>query len=187
MKDNAYPMPPWELVSPGGAAPILSYSELDLEGVSLVPPNEPQNDTSLPPGPAQPIGQMCSPEGQWNCMTTSFQRCAGGTWSVAVPCAVGTICQPFGLTDYITIEYEATSANNGHADNGRDGSDRERGGRRSSGPRNTPRLALLFTVFAVGVFRGFLGWMYVEYTGYDINQAKAILFFTFLNLLGARE
>ncbi|KAL6904415.1 hypothetical protein GGI43DRAFT_319558 [Trichoderma evansii] len=155
MKDNGYPMPPWELPSPTGPPPILTFSELDLEGVSLLSPTEPQNDT-YPPALVQPIGQMCSPEGQWNCMTTSYQRCASGMWSIAFPCAVGTICQPFGLTDYITIEY-APTANSEHTEDGRDGGDNERSGRRSSGLRNTPSLILLFTAFAAGVCWGFLG------------------------------
>lgn len=170
MKDNGYPMPPWELPSPTGPPPILTFSELDLEGVSLVSPTEPQNDT-YPAGLGQPIGQTCSPEGQWNCMTTSYQRCASGMWSVAFPCAAGTICQPFGLTDYITIEYQAT-ANSGQTEDGGDGSNNERSGRRSSAFRNTPGLVLLFAAFAAGVSWGFLGWMYVGYTGYEINQVK---------------
>ncbi|KAH8122490.1 hypothetical protein ACSS6W_007034 [Trichoderma asperelloides] len=156
MKDNGYPMPPWELLSPAAAPPVVTFNEPALERISLASPNEPQNDTSPLPGLAQPIGQMCSPEGQWNCMATSFQRCASGMWSVAVPCAAGTICQPFGLTDYITIEYEAT-ANNGHADDGRGGGDHDRGGRRSFGLRNTPNLVLCLTAIAAGVSWGFLG------------------------------
>ncbi|EHK49951.1 uncharacterized protein TrAtP1_007818 [Trichoderma atroviride] len=156
MKDNGYAMPPWELLSPAAAPPILTFDEPTLERISLASANEPQNDTYPSPAMAQPIGQMCSPEGQWNCMTTSFQRCASGSWSIAFPCAAGTICQPFGLTDYITIEYEPT-ANNGQADDGRTGCDHDRGGRRSFGLRNTPNLVLLFTALVAGVFWGILG------------------------------
>jgi hypothetical protein len=153
MKDNGYPMPPWELLSPAAAPPILTFDEPTLERISLASANEPQNETYPLPAMTQPIGQMCSPEGQWNCMTTSFQRCASGMWSIVIPCAVGTVCQPFGLSDYITIEYEST-ANNGHAGDGRDGGrhdDNDRSGRRSFGLRNTPNMVLLFTALAAGV------------------------------------
>lgn len=37
------------------------------------------------------VGSACS-EGEWNCMTTSFQRCASGQWSVVMDTADGTIC-----------------------------------------------------------------------------------------------
>lgn len=146
-------MPPWELSSPAAAPPILTFDEptlLERMHVSLLSANEPQNDTLPAPAMAQPVGQACSPEGQWNCMTTSFQRCASGTWSGTIPCAAGTICQPFGLTDLITIEYEST-ANNGHADDGRGG-----GGRRSFGLRNTLNLGLLLTALVAGVSWGTL-------------------------------
>ncbi|ROW08024.1 hypothetical protein VPNG_06063 [Cytospora leucostoma] len=32
------------------------------------------------------VGSACS-EGEWNCMTTSFQRCASGEWSVVMDTA----------------------------------------------------------------------------------------------------
>lgn len=39
------------------------------------------------------VGSSCSTsEGEWNCMTTSFQRCASGQWSVVMNTADGTIC-----------------------------------------------------------------------------------------------
>ncbi|KAL7925106.1 hypothetical protein ACQKWADRAFT_285063 [Trichoderma austrokoningii] len=155
MKDNGYPMPPWELLSPAAAPPILTFDEPTLERISLLSANEPQNDTHPTPALVQPIGQICSPEGQWNCMTTSFQRCASGRWSVMIPCAAGTICQPFGLTDFITIEHVPT-ADNGHADDGRGDSCDDRGGRRSFGFRNGPNLFLLLAL-AVGVSWSILG------------------------------
>jgi hypothetical protein len=110
---------------------------------------------SSSPELVQVIGDMCSPEGQWNCMTTSWQRCASGIWSIVVPCATGTICQPSGLTDYITIEYEAT-ANNGPTDDGRASSDSNKSGKKSFGLRNTPSLVLLFTTFATGISWSFI-------------------------------
>lgn len=43
------------------------------------------------------VGSDCSnSEGEWNCMTKSFQRCASGQWSVVMDTANGTICvRPF--------------------------------------------------------------------------------------------
>ncbi|KAI2623254.1 hypothetical protein GGR54DRAFT_44134 [Hypoxylon sp. NC1633] len=34
----------------------------------------------------------CSPEGTFNCMGSSYQQCASGTWSVSMPLAAGTSC-----------------------------------------------------------------------------------------------
>src|SRR5687768_14281747 len=36
---------------------------------------------------AEAAGSGCSPEGQWNCMTTTWQRCASGVWSVEMQMA----------------------------------------------------------------------------------------------------
>ena len=43
-------------------------------------------------------------EGQWNCSSSgkSFQRCASGVWSAAIPVAPGTSCQP-GTRDSLVI------------------------------------------------------------------------------------
>ncbi|KAM0253043.1 hypothetical protein ACHAQJ_007474 [Trichoderma viride] len=155
MKDSGLPVPRWALLSAAAAPPILTFDEPSLE---LISRTDSQNASS--PEARQLIGgDMCSPEGQWNCMTTSWQRCASGVWTGVVPCATGTICQPFGLTDYITIEYEA-AANNGHAEDGgragRAGSDDSKSGKKSFGLRKAPSLMLLFTAFATGVSWSFL-------------------------------
>ncbi|KAH9434790.1 hypothetical protein MCOR02_003753 [Pyricularia oryzae] len=53
----------------------------------------------------QSVGSTCDgSEGQWNCMTTSWQRCAAGRWSVVVDMADGTNCHPGGLTWDFAIE-----------------------------------------------------------------------------------
>lgn len=40
-----------------------------------------------------PVGSPCyASEGEWNCLTTSFQRCASGQWSDITDTADGTIC-----------------------------------------------------------------------------------------------
>lgn len=43
-------------------------------------------------------GSPCSDEGAWFCMTTTFQRCASGHWTMAQDCSPGTQCEPLGLT-----------------------------------------------------------------------------------------
>jgi uncharacterized membrane protein YgcG len=54
----------------------------------------------------QSAGSACSgSEGQWNCMTDSWQRCAAGQWSVVMQCSLGTICTPAGLTNDFHVEY----------------------------------------------------------------------------------
>ncbi|KUI54872.1 hypothetical protein VP1G_02283 [Cytospora mali] len=46
------------------------------------------------------VGSACAGfEGEWYCMTTSFQRCASGQWSDVIDTADGTICEPSGLTN----------------------------------------------------------------------------------------
>ncbi|KAL1879853.1 hypothetical protein Daus18300_001692 [Diaporthe australafricana] len=45
------------------------------------------------------VGSSCyGLEGEWNCMTTTFQRCASGQWSVVMDTAYGTVCEPAGFT-----------------------------------------------------------------------------------------
>ncbi|KAF4457216.1 hypothetical protein F53441_780 [Fusarium austroafricanum] len=68
--------------------------------------------TSIKPAPTKPAagvitpGTRCKPEGYWNCIKTgtAFQRCASGTWSVAMAVAPGTKCKP-GQSMEFTIEY----------------------------------------------------------------------------------
>ncbi|KAK3379198.1 hypothetical protein B0T24DRAFT_610963 [Lasiosphaeria ovina] len=49
-------------------------------------------------GTVSPDSGCGGSEGQWNCMTSSWQRCAAGRWSVVMQCADGTHCTPAGLT-----------------------------------------------------------------------------------------
>lgn len=45
------------------------------------------------------VGSSCpSLESEWNCLTTSFQRCASGQWSAVLDTAYGTVCEPEGFT-----------------------------------------------------------------------------------------
>ncbi|EHK17484.1 uncharacterized protein TRIVIDRAFT_43445 [Trichoderma virens Gv29-8] len=159
MKDSGPSVPRWALLAPAAAPPILTFDEPSLELLSRTDSHNSSDPRSNPPL-LQPAGGMCSPEGQWNCMTTSWQRCASGMWSAAVPCATGTICQPFGLTDFITIEHEASASDsqpdNGHASDGRAGDGHDRSGKKSLGLRNSPSLVLLVGALLTGVSWGFL-------------------------------
>ncbi|CAM1506793.1 Fc.00g064340.m01.CDS01 [Cosmosporella sp. VM-42] len=55
---------------------------------------------------AETAGSSCDSEGQWNCMTNSFQRCASGQWSAEMNCAEGTVCSPSGKTDVFKVDYK---------------------------------------------------------------------------------
>ncbi|KAI1428200.1 hypothetical protein F5Y12DRAFT_711517 [Xylaria sp. FL1777] len=51
-------------------------------------------------------GSSCDgAEGQWNCMTGSFQRCGSGQWSEVQQCALGTRCSPSGLTYEFHVDF----------------------------------------------------------------------------------
>ncbi|KAM3478409.1 hypothetical protein MY5147_002188 [Beauveria neobassiana] len=60
----------------------------------------------------QSAGSSCSDEGQWNCMTSSWQRCAAGRWSVVMQCARGTTCRPAGLAREMRIQHDGSVSNN---------------------------------------------------------------------------
>ncbi|KAL7960939.1 hypothetical protein V8C34DRAFT_44389 [Trichoderma compactum] len=117
-------------------------------------------DTRSNPQLVRPTGEMCSPEGQWNCMTTSWQRCASGMWSAVIPCAAGTICQPVGLTDFISIEYDPSAiaghGDNGHASDGKADGGRDKSGKKNPGIRNSPGLVLLAGAVVSGISWSFL-------------------------------
>lgn len=69
-------------------------------------------------GPIRPLdkramsaGSDCGgSEGQWNCMTNSWQRCAAGRWSEEIHCAAGTVCRPSGQTYEFHVEFSGSSA-----------------------------------------------------------------------------
>lgn len=75
-------------------SPAAHTAESSLPGLSLV-----QRDQQTP-------GSSCpGSEGQWNCMTNSWQRCAAGKWSVVMQCAAGTACTPAGLTYDFKVQF----------------------------------------------------------------------------------
>ncbi|KFH41927.1 hypothetical protein ACRE_073710 [Hapsidospora chrysogenum ATCC 11550] len=112
--------------------------------------------TTVTSGVANPIarraeteGAECSPEGQWNCMPDTWQRCASGRWSVVMDLAEGTICTPQGLVDDITVEHDG-SVNGGDGGSSGGGDDFSMGSRRS---------IVAYTVLAIGVVACVqLGW-----------------------------
>ncbi|KAL6800236.1 hypothetical protein J3E68DRAFT_397730 [Trichoderma sp. SZMC 28012] len=136
--------------------PLLDFRPDSFSDVHPDPPGYYDLDPRSNPQLARPTGEMCSPEGQWNCMTNSWQRCASGMWSAVIPCAAGTICQPFGLTDFITIEHDPSAitgfGDNGHASDG----GRDKSGKKSVGIRNSPGLVLLAGAVVTGVSWSFL-------------------------------
>ncbi|KAI0378800.1 hypothetical protein F5Y04DRAFT_261065 [Hypomontagnella monticulosa] len=63
-------------------------------------------------------GSSCDgSEGQWNCLTNQWQRCASGQWSVVMDCAAGTMCTPSGLTYDFAVQF-ANGAAGGPATSG---------------------------------------------------------------------
>lgn len=56
-------------------------------------------------------GSSCAGlEGQWNCLGSSWQRCASGRWSVVMQCAAGTICVPQGQTYDFKVQSTLTGS-----------------------------------------------------------------------------
>ena len=92
-----------------------------LSALCLASPAQPHHHRRR----SQPEGAECSPEGQWNCMPDSWQRCASGRWSVVMDLAEGTVCTPQGLVDDVTIEHDGSVNGNGGGNSG--GGDRWRG------------------------------------------------------------
>ncbi|KAK7733085.1 hypothetical protein SLS53_008273 [Cytospora paraplurivora] len=79
----------------GGESPVASQTP----GPEAQPQQEHQQQRELDPamdvsGIASPPGTPCAQDGAWGCLPDgrTFQRCAGGRWSVAMPVAPGTYC-----------------------------------------------------------------------------------------------
>ncbi|OTA93524.1 hypothetical protein M434DRAFT_30920 [Hypoxylon sp. CO27-5] len=63
------------------------------------------NETSIIEKRQMTAGTSCDSEGQWNCLTNQWQRCASGQWSAVMDCAAGTICTPSGLTNDFFVSF----------------------------------------------------------------------------------
>ncbi|UNI21131.1 hypothetical protein JDV02_007147 [Purpureocillium takamizusanense] len=94
---------------------------------------------------AEAVGSVCSSEGQWNCMTSSWQRCAAGRWSEVVNCAKGTVCAPAGLTDDFHVQHDGSVDGGGGRKTGGSGG-------QSKGPKGSTSLPLLGVVLLLWAF-----------------------------------
>ncbi|KAI0203920.1 hypothetical protein F4808DRAFT_392626 [Astrocystis sublimbata] len=64
------------------------------------------SDNTLERRQQMSVGSSCAgSEGQWNCMSSSFQRCGSGRWSDVQQCALGTQCSPSGLTFQFHVDF----------------------------------------------------------------------------------
>ena len=97
-----------------GALATATLRSANLEGT------EEANFTTAVPiihatGSEMSVGSDCSgSEGQWNCLTNSWQRCASQRWSVVMQCADGTICSPSGLS----YDFHVEASNSGGTSSG---------------------------------------------------------------------
>lgn len=99
----------------------------------------------------EPVGAACSPEGQWNCMPDTWQRCASGQWSEVMSLAEGTDCTPSGLTEEIDIEHDGSVNGEGGGQSGGGGNGFTGGSRRIIGGY-LPLTALVVWVHCKGLF-----------------------------------
>ncbi|KAF4458345.1 hypothetical protein FALBO_14918 [Fusarium albosuccineum] len=106
---------------------------------------------------AEEAGSGCSTEGQWHCMTNSFQRCAGGQWSVEMRMAEGTKCTPAGYTDdyNFQIEHDGTVNGQGSDDQNSQGNGGGNGGS-SVGPKGSVSKITVMAVLGLWVIFGFI-------------------------------
>lgn len=96
------PEPSSAPTSTAPADPAPTTTQAPAETTAPVAPQPVPSSTQAAPAPSASSGGSssagtltgaCSPEGQWNCIAgTSFQRCAGGQWSVSQQLAAGTKC-----------------------------------------------------------------------------------------------
>ncbi|KAI0523757.1 hypothetical protein F5B22DRAFT_415411 [Xylaria bambusicola] len=91
------------------------------ERTNSIPEKTPDPPLLLPRQQTMSTDSPCADsEGQWNCMTSSFQRCGSGRWSEVQQCAFGTQCSPAGLTYEFHVDYA-----DGAAPPGTSGAERE--------------------------------------------------------------
>ncbi|KAI1131767.1 hypothetical protein F5Y10DRAFT_261929 [Nemania abortiva] len=89
---------------------LATISLLALAAIATSPDLTATEDTPRTPlsrrDDEMTAGSSCAgSEGQWNCMTSSFQRCGSGQWSDVQQCALGTKCTPSGLTYEFHVDY----------------------------------------------------------------------------------
>lgn len=91
------------LAASSGLAAAMTTTSFNAPGATLLLDQSDANTTNTAPLVARQaemeVGSSCRGfEGEWNCMTTAFQRCASGQWSAVLGTAYGTVCVPEGLT-----------------------------------------------------------------------------------------
>ncbi|KAK8048866.1 hypothetical protein PG994_010596 [Apiospora phragmitis] len=96
-------------------------------------------------------GSSCSEEGQWNCMGSSWQRCAAGQWSSVVQCAPGTQCTPSGLSDDMDAENTTDSSSDPSSPGSTSGGEPTSGKTDTCTDTSTPRLTTGNTLETTGV------------------------------------
>ncbi|KAL7903901.1 hypothetical protein GGI35DRAFT_472791 [Trichoderma velutinum] len=106
------PAPPPQVVAPQlpvtssvGEFFVISTIPKVVDHTSVTSVDQPAAPTRSDSCPvSMPVGSTCVTEGQWNCAPDGkhFQRCASGVWSVSIPMAAGTSCQP-GTSDSFII------------------------------------------------------------------------------------
>ncbi|OTA99556.1 hypothetical protein M426DRAFT_325026 [Hypoxylon sp. CI-4A] len=84
--------------------------------IPIPPPTSNPNETKALEKRQMSAGSSCSgSEGQWNCLTNQWQRCAAGQWSEVMDCAAGTMCTPSGLTYDFAVQFANGAAGGGAA------------------------------------------------------------------------
>lgn len=101
-------------------ATLLAISTLILHSLAFTTPFSPPKPqhNSLLLRRNETVGSSCDSEGQWNCMTDSWQRCASGEWSKVVDCADGTRCEPSGQSMEFRIRFDNGTTTTSSSDNG---------------------------------------------------------------------
>lgn len=81
------------MVTPPEETPVPTPGEAQPVPSPETPAPGGETETPTPAG-AQPAGEACTNEGEWNCVGgKSFQRCASGQWSPLMAMAAGTTCE----------------------------------------------------------------------------------------------
>jgi hypothetical protein len=87
--------PPTETKPP--TTPPVNNPPVNNPPVNNPPVNNPPVSsppaTNPPAAGAQTPGTACTSEGAYVCLTTSYQQCGSGLWSVTMPLAAGTKCE----------------------------------------------------------------------------------------------
>lgn len=87
--------------------------EASTDPVAVVPTTSPSATSTIPTDGS--LSGACSTEGEWNCIDeSSFQRCASGMWSAAMPVADGTKCTSGQSSDLSIVASKRDNAGHIH-------------------------------------------------------------------------